>query len=739
MGFQWQLICGIISIIYIITTFPQKPKLFRNDKIGHYILLFLILCIISKAATGWIGGTLDFFLSFLPSIVVYFLIILTNTSISKCHSFLVLVSVLACFLCLHEIIQITTGTGFGGLPPMPREPFGVQACWYGVFNDPNDLGLALVSIAPYILYRSMPYNPVFISFFGLIFTGVYFTDSRGTIVSFIAGIGIYFVFKKRNFKGLIIAGLFALVLLMFGPSRVSEINTTETSSHGRIEAWFQGFKMMSHHPILGVGPNNFTEHHFITAHNSYVLAAAETGIFGFILFNGIIFIPIYIGGRIIFLEKNEESINFLSALLGCAVAGCVSINFLSRTYIMVPYMNIAVLSAACRSCCPDIYIQEINRISIYHLILLSFLMFFILLRGHVSFPMTIKNSFRDIREDAVKGILILLIVLEHNHKLTDQFPSIHPLADSFVVGAFLLLIFGRPVSSLPFISYINKHFRYIVPFLIIGFFLSSANWVIHRPEPLSQFFQTLFMCLSVQSVFFIKKSTGFMLYWFLPCLCFLHLLRYMQKTIGKPFLFLMLILHLIIGVFDEDVLIQLPLSCHPAIFLFFIGWIYGEAKDKILSYQYTKYISSLIFFSLIYINHKIPYALFLAPGVIPNITKVHLLAYYDMLMISSIFGLYSIFIFLPDFALTFFSYIGRNSFWIFIYHQPVFIFITEIIKFEIPGFQSYLLTLTISCMLSYISNHFTTIRDILFPKTVSSFYFSFISTTNFLFKLFKIT
>ena len=375
----WQLYVGILSLLWIIGTFIKNPLLFKKDKIGVYIFIFFLVCLVSKLTTGWFGGTWIFFTEFLPSIVIYYLIVIACDSLKKFHIFMLFICALTCLFSVHAIMQITSGSGFGGLPPIHRGGDLLQACWYGVFNDPNDLGLALVVTTPFIIYQATRYKIVYLLFFGLVMGGIYCTNSRGTLVALIAGLGMFFVFKKRSMKGLIIAGFFAVFLFLYGPSRMGDISAVDESSHGRIEAWYAGLKMMQSNPVFGVGPDTFTDHHYITAHNSYVLAAAETGMLGLMFYIGSILIPILLGIKVLFLEKENPHFEFMAAILSCAIACAVSISFISRTYIMIPFMMSGLLYSAFQSAAPDGFSREMkNSLSIKQLFIVSFIMLMLL-------------------------------------------------------------------------------------------------------------------------------------------------------------------------------------------------------------------------------------------------------------------------------------------------------------------------------------------------------------------------
>src|SRR3546814_16694190 len=68
---------------------------------------------------------------------------------------------------------------------------------------------------------------------------------------------------------------------MMLPTRMQELDAGESSAYGRIESWYDGIQMFLANPVFGVGVGNFTDHTWLTAHNSFVLVLAETGIVGY--------------------------------------------------------------------------------------------------------------------------------------------------------------------------------------------------------------------------------------------------------------------------------------------------------------------------------------------------------------------------------------------------------------------------------------------------------------------------
>ena len=66
----------------------------------------------------------------------------------------------------------------------------------------------------------------------------------------------------------------ALPVLLLG-GRSGE--NADQSTLERYEAWSTGLTMFRGNPVFGVGARQFAEHHYLTAHNSYVLSFAELG------------------------------------------------------------------------------------------------------------------------------------------------------------------------------------------------------------------------------------------------------------------------------------------------------------------------------------------------------------------------------------------------------------------------------------------------------------------------------
>jgi O-antigen ligase len=196
---------------------------------------------------------------------------------------------------------------------------------------------------------------------GVLVYGIYLTDSRGTLLALLAALGGY-IWLRRGIVPAAVLGVVALAGLMMLPSRMQELDASEASAAGRVDAWYEGLHMFSANPIFGIGPDNFADNNAnLTAHNSFVLVLAETGILGFTLwlaFIGYCFRMMYVVVRqrarvpgalpeaqpdpAVERQWHEDRAATIALLLSL-IAFFVAAFFLSRSYVIVLYLLAALV------------------------------------------------------------------------------------------------------------------------------------------------------------------------------------------------------------------------------------------------------------------------------------------------------------------------------------------------------------------------------------------------------------
>lgn len=292
-------------------------KQLNVNEIKAVLALNIIIGIswVSLSISEGINQSLQFFFS--QTLVI---ILLSNiiSSPKRHKTLLFLIAISAVVMSIHGIMQIGAEDkiGWTGIKALSRsdaleEPIW-QARYIGIFQDPNDMGMLLACAIPILIYfisssRRFIVKTILAIAILTILQGVYVANSRGTIVAVIAPILLYFMIKKNMIKAIIPLTLAIPIVSLILPSRF--FISDDDSSNDRIEAWYQGYLMFKSNPIIGVGKDNFTDHHYKTAHNSWVLAYAELGFIGFFFWMSMIFSALYAMYFFMSKEHSADSTN----------------------------------------------------------------------------------------------------------------------------------------------------------------------------------------------------------------------------------------------------------------------------------------------------------------------------------------------------------------------------------------------------------------------------------------------
>ncbi|WP_448243612.1 O-antigen ligase family protein [Pseudoxanthomonas mexicana] len=328
------------------------------------VVAFLVVAMISKITNGWVGGALYVFLAFAPTVMTYVILANAVDTRARLETVMALITICAAVLALHGVEQKLTGIGWTG----EGLSQGTRIQYVGIFNDPNDLGLLFVMCVPMAFYLGsrggmMGLRRTFwLTLAGLLIYGCYLTNSRGTMLALLMMLAVY-TWKRYGAITAVALASAAFLGLMALPSRMQELDVSEASAMGRVEAWYEGVRMFMAHPLFGIGAGGYSDHNDLTAHNSFVLVLAEMGFIGFTIFLAIVvycfwmtLAPIRHGDEIIVdvpLEVPDDlaikqwridralTLSLLLSLSGFFTSAF----FLSRSYVVILYVLVALVVA----------------------------------------------------------------------------------------------------------------------------------------------------------------------------------------------------------------------------------------------------------------------------------------------------------------------------------------------------------------------------------------------------------
>jgi putative inorganic carbon (HCO3(-)) transporter len=337
------ILTGISAAIGIFSL-GAKPRKILDLPQDKLILAFWAIIAISSFKV-WLTGVYYAFLAFMPPVFVYFLIRASVQSRAQLKGLAFLLVALNVFLAVNGIVQYHTGIGLGNVGMILDRIYGL-----GIFNDPNDLGMTFVMAVPFVLLLiALPGTWLMFRIAGIIVLGVilvamYYTNSRGAILGLGVSMVAYSFMKFSKPKALIVAAVLLGVIAVAAPSRGSEMSSDESSAQTRIQSWAEGWAMLKSHPLTGVGYDQYTEYHYAVAHNSFVHTFAELGLIGAFIFVGMFYW--YFKGLNLIPDSNKEFLPWRRALIVSAIGMCSCAWFLSRQYVPIFYVLLAMGASA---------------------------------------------------------------------------------------------------------------------------------------------------------------------------------------------------------------------------------------------------------------------------------------------------------------------------------------------------------------------------------------------------------
>ncbi len=219
----------------------------------------------------------------------------------------------------------------------------------GDLKDPNEVALTICAGGMALLIGFALRRRGLIGVFGygscvlVVVVTVYLTQSRGGLVAAMLVPGVYLI-RRYGLGVAIPCALLGVPVMMFG-GRSGE--AADLSTEMRYDAWGAGLDMWHHSPVYGVGARAFTDHHYLTAHNSFVLSLAELGFVGLFLFASVIYLCIktlYVGLRELRNVPGSRGAQIWGMALLAGLAGIIfQINTLSFTYHPVLWMYIGLV------------------------------------------------------------------------------------------------------------------------------------------------------------------------------------------------------------------------------------------------------------------------------------------------------------------------------------------------------------------------------------------------------------
>ena len=251
----------------------------------------------------------------------------------------------------HDFEFVTQLSDTGELSDTNEQLRTMRMRGIGIFSDPNDFSVLIVFCGMISLYflnddkhGSLRY--VWLLPLVVLAAGLIYTKSRGGLMSVAVGLMVY-VLCRYGKKGFLPAGVLGMCLLpvailLRGGSGFGGSGT----GHERVVLWREGlFAMRSPNLLFGTGMDSYQDIAGLVAHNSFVHAFVELGLFGGTLFLGCFFFPALgyyrLRSRLWNIAHPDvlRMYPYMAAMLAAWTMGLLS---LSRAYTVSTYVMLGI-------------------------------------------------------------------------------------------------------------------------------------------------------------------------------------------------------------------------------------------------------------------------------------------------------------------------------------------------------------------------------------------------------------
>lgn len=336
--------------VFVITQLGLENKITARPREVNLLLLMMLLGIISipqalEPLRAWTG-----FVEFLKVILIFIVMINVVRTEKRLKALWVLVLVATCILSINAVNDYRLGV-------LALQGLRIKGSIGGLFDNPNDLALHLVTMFPLALglsfiTRNRIMKIVYFAVVFLIIAGIVVTFSRGGFLALMATGGVL-VWKLVRSSRWLIAPVGAVLLLVFlvlapGGYRNRLSTTGDESSTARFDDLKRSVYVAARHPLLGVGMENYIlfSNSNKSSHNAYTQVAAEMGIAASVIYILFILTP-FKGLRRIERDAYEvkparrfyyASVVLQASLVGYMVASFfASVAYLWYIYYLVAY------------------------------------------------------------------------------------------------------------------------------------------------------------------------------------------------------------------------------------------------------------------------------------------------------------------------------------------------------------------------------------------------------------------
>lgn len=351
-GAQWVAVFTLL--VYFPSQFGVEGNLTARPREVVFALLLLLTALLSVPTAISPGEAWEHFVEFLKVILMFVVMVNVARTERRLRGLLLVAMVVTVMLSAQALLDYQAGR-------LEMRGDRVKGALGGLFDNPNDLALHLVTMVPIAVglafARRGPLKKLLYAACAVLFVaGVVVTFSRGGFLGLLAAAGVL-AWKLGRKNRFLVATLGAVALAVFiaaAPGGYGErigsmfYGDAQGSASARRDILVRSALVALRYPVTGVGIGNFYyrgQHDQVT-HNAYTQVASEMGLAALVFYVLLIVSPLRRLGRMereSFGRKEQARFYYLAVGLQASLAGYMvssffaSVAFLWYAYYLVGY------------------------------------------------------------------------------------------------------------------------------------------------------------------------------------------------------------------------------------------------------------------------------------------------------------------------------------------------------------------------------------------------------------------
>jgi O-antigen ligase len=332
-------------VVFFLTQLGEEKKLTHSGKEVKMLLLLMICGLFSivfaqDRSAAWLQ-----LVEYFKVVIIFILMVNVLKTEWRFKVLLLLILLVTVVLSVGAVMDFVTGN-------LTLQGARIEGVIGGLFSNPNDLALQLVTMVPIALvlsFRSLGWITKIFYFLAalLITAGVVATFSRGGFIGLIVTLAVLAWRLAPQGKGLLLATVLGLILFLPKLAGYSDrFSTEEGSAVARLDDLERSVNVAIHHPLFGVGMNNYRNfsNKGLATHNAYTQVFSEMGIVALFLYVSFIVLPLKALRRLEHTssDKKKNGIRFMAVGLEASIWGYMACSFFaSVAYLWYVYYLIA--------------------------------------------------------------------------------------------------------------------------------------------------------------------------------------------------------------------------------------------------------------------------------------------------------------------------------------------------------------------------------------------------------------